>query len=263
MRKLFLFVIFSIISTSHAQDEIFFGKFEDYFVGPLGCTDNCYVEENTDFYLHWSIQDKDSCSVSVGTKTGGKQIKLAQNSYLVNGGITGSTTYNLDCPAAKTNEYNLTFVRQETFSLALPEDQRMMLRVVDDETIMINLVEIENMFDYKLDNKLKLNQYAKHLWYTQLSVPKDFDYKQNLASINLENITTETKYNKIWFSISEQDPRIMPVDYAYDGGLCDSLSKNPAINITTVVLIDANFENECVLEANKEYFITKVYLLKN
>ncbi len=245
-----------MLHATHAQDEIFFGKFEDYFVGPLGCVDNCLVTENTDFSLHWSASNASQCTIT--------NIPVnplpTQGPYLVSGGIAQTTSYTINCPTAAYNEHHYKFLKQDTFSLILPSEQKLLLRVFDEETLIINLSQAENPGQYHAPKEQKLQQYDKHLWYTQLYVPKNFDYQQNLGEVNLKNIKSSLHYDKIWFFISEQDPRKTSVDYAYDGGLCDSLAHKPAINLVSTAMIDTNFQQECVIEANKEYFITKIYL---
>ncbi len=253
MNKLLLLSSLFLTTTINAQDEIFFGKFEDYFVGPLGCVDNCIVAENTDFLLHWSASNAANCSINNINNLAN------QGPYTVVGGISQTTDYTINCPAAQMTEYQLALLKQETFSFVIPEDQNIMLRNIDGETLMINLYENSNLNQYKQNNKVQLKQIDKHLWFAQVDIPLDFNFAQSLGTIQLSNINAKENYDKIWLMISEQDPNKHDIDYALNNGRCDSFSNNPALNISTKLLFNADTETECVLDANKKYYVSKYY----
>lgn len=242
-----------------------------FFEGPNGCT-SCTVQPLTAFTLDWGVQNVQGCTGSntanhpsfdgalepIGGGTG-------VFSTTIVGGLSfapSPVVFTLNCPAVTLKNHQFYYLGQETSSLILPEKIYMMARVIKGNTFLINIVENESFDQSIIELNRKFKAIGNKQWYSELYVNNKADIDDVKASINHDQISKEYEYDKIWFVVTEVDPRSSETPTSYEIGKCDNLSIEPVINFSTHTILKAELLNECILEPDKTYFLTRVYLKK-
>lgn len=236
------------------------------FTGPNGCT-NCVVAPNTPFNVFWDVTNVGSCTASntinhsswngIVQPFGGGTGNFQKN---ISGGISSNATFTLTCPApTKSTSYKFHYVKQSTKEITVPDNSRLMLHTYGETLTILNLILGNKTKSPKI---LKLPKaVADKIYFTEIYTPNLDDVSVTIQHSEKEKLPSDMK---IWSFITEVDPRVQPGPSLYKNGKCESLEISPNLRVSTFsVMKEKNIKDVCMLEPNKKYYLTNVYLRRD
>jgi len=229
-----------------------------YFTGENSCTNDCVVAPNTSFNLFYGLQNVQGCTATNSSNNSNWQGSVPSGggtgdfSKLILGGISQTTTFNINCPVVALNNYDFDLIASETIELSFPANANIRLVGIANKLLIINIQEGSKTTVFG-----DFEEIVQNIFYTNYEIDK----KENLSlNLNYDESFIMNPDIKIWMLITAVDPRNNRVDRALESGLCDVLVREPSLNISTKSIMYSNQENECILSPNKKYFLSKVYL---
>ena len=250
----------------------------DYFNGPCG-SDNCNVSQNTSFSMFWGVTDVGGCVGSNSANNiyfngnveplGGGSGEYSKS--IIGGLPVGTYTFNLDCPSAQAVNINIKKV--------LARD--VMLMKAPPSFRGVYMYQGYLLMDYTLvkDNTMKTNTPVMKngaftpigSWHGTISYQSEKDLPININVDNSSSYTSLPANQVRWLVISEEDPDSFPggvLKHGYDIGRCDTIGRNPRLDFSTHEIIKSekgnvfndNILHTCVIEPNKQYYLTTYYL---
>jgi len=244
-----------------------------YFEGAGGCgsTQNpCHVQPFQPFSLFWGVNNVQSCTASnsvnhvsfnglVDPLGGG----TGDYSKLIAGGLSANQLQNdviftLNCPIVSIKNYVFNLVSIDVISIKVPAKTNVIIKVIKGNTFILYINEIDVFNKNIKDNNFK--HLGNNVWFNSIDVVNKEDIDKLNLVINHDELIDNLDHDKTWLIMSKTNPINDNKATINEDGKCDDLNVQPQVNLTTESIMRANIKNECIFEADKEYFLTKVFL---
>ncbi|MFK5880146.1 MAG: hypothetical protein QM478_11715 [Flavobacteriaceae bacterium] len=236
------------------------------FTGPNGCI-NCVVPPNTPFNVFWDVTNVGLCTASntinhpswsgtvqpFGGGTGAYQKNISN-------GISSNATFTLNCPApAKSTTYKFYYVKEITKEITVPPNTRLVLHNYGESLTILNIIVGSKTKTPKILSLPKA--VGKKIYFTEIYTPKLDDVSITVTHSESDKLPSDIK---VWSFITEVDPRVHPGPSLYKNGKCESLDVSPNLRLSTFsVMKEKNSKDVCMLEPEKKYYLTNVYLKRD